>query len=80
MLIGLSQHMQLEETSQANQQVWEANANAIGYSRQPNQPQGDEFFHPLDCQPTIQLGYVMNDSNHKSAISTSIAIYSASLN
>lgn len=53
-----SWYVQLEESSQANQQVWEANANAIAYNRQPNQPQGEEFFHPLECQPTLQIGYV----------------------
>uniref|UniRef100_D6MKF4 Transcription factor n=4 Tax=Lycoris longituba TaxID=272140 RepID=D6MKF4_9ASPA len=48
----------LEETShQTNQQVWEANATAMGYGRQSNQPQGDEFFHPLECQPTLQIGF-----------------------
>ncbi|KAG9155494.1 hypothetical protein Leryth_009922 [Lithospermum erythrorhizon] len=20
-------------------------------------PQGDAFFHPLDCEPTLQIGY-----------------------
>nr|QCT25556.1 SEPALLATA 3 [Allium cepa] len=48
----------LEETNQANQQqVWEANANAMGYARQQNQPQGEDFFHPLECQPTLQMGF-----------------------
>ncbi|XP_020261082.1 agamous-like MADS-box protein AGL9 homolog isoform X2 [Asparagus officinalis] len=47
----------LEESSQANQQqVWE-DANAMGYNRQPNQPHGDQFFHPLECQPTLQIGF-----------------------
>uniref|UniRef100_K9LYZ4 AGL2-like protein 5 n=1 Tax=Iris fulva TaxID=92176 RepID=K9LYZ4_9ASPA len=46
----------LEESNQANQQVWESNANVIGYSRQANQ-QGEEFYHPLDCQPTLQIGF-----------------------
>nr|ABC70707.1 MADS-box transcription factor [Asparagus virgatus] len=51
-------YVQLEETSQTNQrQVWEANANAMGYNRQPSQPQGEEFFHPLECQPTLQIGF-----------------------
>nr|AEX92976.1 MADS box protein 1 [Agave tequilana] len=61
--------VQLEETSQANQQVWEANPNAmVGYSRQPNQPQGDEFFHPLECQPTLQMG-VQPDQNAGPSVS-----------
>ncbi|KAJ6805144.1 agamous-like MADS-box protein AGL9-like protein isoform X2 [Iris pallida] len=46
----------LEESTQAShQQVWESNADAIGYNRQANQ-QGEEFYHPLDCQPTLQIG------------------------
>nr|UZO46489.1 SEPALLATA3-like MADS-box protein [Iris laevigata] len=47
----------LEESNQADQQVWESNANAIAYSRQANQQQGEEFYHPLDCQPTLQIGF-----------------------
>ncbi|KAE8716619.1 Agamous-like MADS-box protein AGL9-like protein [Hibiscus syriacus] len=32
--------------------------DVIGYGRQPtHQPQGDVFFHPLDCEPTLQIGY-----------------------
>ncbi|XP_040943814.1 agamous-like MADS-box protein AGL9 homolog isoform X1 [Gossypium hirsutum] len=34
------------------------NADDVGYGRQPtHQPQGDVFFHPLDCEPTLQIGY-----------------------
>ncbi|CAI0561037.1 unnamed protein product [Linum tenue] len=25
-----------------------------------HQPQGDGFFHPLDCEPTLQIGYAIN--------------------
>nr|ACB69509.1 SEPALLATA3-like MADS-box protein [Crocus sativus] len=46
----------LEESSQAHQQVWESNANAIAYARQANQ-QEEEFYQPLDCQPTLQIGF-----------------------
>ncbi|KAK1258998.1 hypothetical protein QJS04_geneDACA015450 [Acorus gramineus] len=50
-----------EETQQANhQRVWEANAHAqaaAGYGQQPPQQQGNGFFHPLECQPTLQMGY-----------------------
>ncbi|KAM2334231.1 hypothetical protein ACFXTH_011803 [Malus domestica] len=34
------------------------NANADEYGRQQAQvAQGDVFFHPLDCEPTLQIGY-----------------------
>ncbi|KAJ7957537.1 MADS-box transcription factor [Quillaja saponaria] len=32
-------------------------AEDIGYGRQPVLAQGDVFFHPLDCEPTLQIGY-----------------------
>uniref|UniRef100_K9LWQ8 AGL2-like protein 2 n=1 Tax=Iris fulva TaxID=92176 RepID=K9LWQ8_9ASPA len=47
----------LEESNQATQQAWEANANALGYGRQQTHPQGGDFFHPLACQPTLQMGF-----------------------
>lgn len=30
--------------------------NDMGYGRQHAQPQSD-FFHPLDCEPTLHIGY-----------------------
>nr|BAM34478.1 MADS-box transcription factor [Alstroemeria ligtu subsp. ligtu] len=49
----------LEESSHPNQQqVWDHNAHsAAGYAREQAQPQGDGFFHPLECEPTLQIGY-----------------------
>ncbi|KAF5741176.1 sepallata 3 [Tripterygium wilfordii] len=32
-------------------------AEDVAYGRQQSQPQGDGFFHPLDCEPTLQIGY-----------------------
>ncbi|KAF5746423.1 transcription factor MADS3 [Tripterygium wilfordii] len=32
-------------------------AEDVVYGRQQAQPQGDGFFHPLDCEPTLQIGY-----------------------
>ncbi|XP_028771965.1 agamous-like MADS-box protein AGL9 homolog [Neltuma alba] len=32
-------------------------AEEMGYGRQPPQPQDDGFFHPLECEPTLQIGY-----------------------
>ncbi|CAI0627361.1 unnamed protein product [Linum tenue] len=26
-----------------------------------HQPQGDDFFHPLDCEPSLQIGYILTD-------------------
>ncbi|OAY77778.1 Agamous-like MADS-box protein AGL, partial [Ananas comosus] len=48
----------LEESNQASQQqVWDPNAHAVGYGRQAAQPQGDGFFQPIECEPTLQIGY-----------------------
>lgn len=33
-------------------------AEDVGFSRQQAQPQGYGFFHPLECEPTLQMGYV----------------------
>ncbi|XP_034217392.1 agamous-like MADS-box protein MADS4 isoform X2 [Prunus dulcis] len=33
------------------------NPNADEYGRQQTQAHGDGFFHPLDCEPTLQIGY-----------------------
>ncbi|PON54966.1 MADS-box transcription factor [Trema orientale] len=32
-------------------------ADDVGYGRQPPQPQGDVFYHPLELEPTLQIGY-----------------------
>ncbi|XP_050208169.1 agamous-like MADS-box protein MADS4 isoform X2 [Mercurialis annua] len=32
-------------------------AQEVEYGRQAAQSQGDGFFHPLDCEPTLQIGY-----------------------
>ncbi|KAL1533041.1 Fructose-1,6-bisphosphatase isozyme 2 [Salvia divinorum] len=38
--------------------TWNQNAHDVGYGRQPlHQPQADGFFHPLECEPTLQIGY-----------------------
>ncbi|PIM98502.1 MADS box transcription factor [Handroanthus impetiginosus] len=46
----------LMEGSQISLQ-WNPNAQDVGYGRQPAQPQPDGFFHPLDCEPTLHIGY-----------------------
>lgn len=33
------------------------NGNDMGYGRQPAQPHGDAFFHQLQCEPTLHIGY-----------------------
>uniref|UniRef100_A0AAU7LJE9 MADS47 n=1 Tax=Hippophae rhamnoides TaxID=193516 RepID=A0AAU7LJE9_9ROSA len=33
------------------------NADEMGYGRQTAHPQDDGFFHPLECEPTLQIGY-----------------------
>ncbi|KAJ6961837.1 hypothetical protein NC652_000710 [Populus alba x Populus x berolinensis] len=32
-------------------------AEDVEYARQQAQPQGDGFFHALECEPTLQIGY-----------------------
>ncbi|KAL2453613.1 Developmental protein SEPALLATA 3, partial [Abeliophyllum distichum] len=37
---------------------WHQDAQDVGYGREPpHQPQPDGFFHPLECEPTLQIGY-----------------------
>ncbi|KAJ7945570.1 MADS-box transcription factor [Quillaja saponaria] len=47
----------LVEGYQLNSLQLNLSAEDIGYGRQPAQAQGDAFFHPLDCEPTLQIGY-----------------------
>ncbi|TYH25095.1 hypothetical protein ES288_A03G141800v1 [Gossypium darwinii] len=50
--------LQLMEGYQVHSLQLNPNADDVGYGRQPtHQPQGDVFFHPLDCEPTLQIGY-----------------------
>ncbi|KAF3680699.1 Agamous-like MADS-box protein AGL9 -like protein, partial [Capsicum annuum] len=46
----------LMEGSQLNLQ-WQPNAQDVDYGRQTTQTHGDGFFHPLECEPTLQIGY-----------------------
>lgn len=46
------------EENQVNELQWNPNDHDMPYSHQPAQPQADAFFHPLDCGPTLQIGYV----------------------
>ncbi|KMT07430.1 hypothetical protein BVRB_6g150520 isoform B [Beta vulgaris subsp. vulgaris] len=54
----------LIEANQASSLQW--NVHDIGYDRQPAQPHDDSFFHPLDCEPTLQMGY-QNDAVNAAA-------------
>ncbi|XP_057542053.1 agamous-like MADS-box protein MADS4 isoform X2 [Amaranthus tricolor] len=45
----------LIEASQANSLQW--NMQDVGYDRQPAPPHDDAFFHPLECEPTLHIGY-----------------------
>ncbi|CAL9117911.1 unnamed protein product [Musa textilis] len=48
----------LEESSEADkQQLWDPNTHDVAYGRQQPQPQGDGFFQPIECEPTLQIGY-----------------------
>ncbi|KAM7484048.1 hypothetical protein LguiA_000057 [Lonicera macranthoides] len=55
----------LMEGNQASSFQWNLNAQDYmgAYDREPAaaQPQADAFFHPLDCEPTLQIGYQQSD-------------------
>ncbi|KAL4192382.1 hypothetical protein AMTRI_Chr06g171670 [Amborella trichopoda] len=36
---------------------WDSTDHQMEYNRQPAQAQADNFFHPLECDPTLQIGY-----------------------
>ena len=47
------------EGYQINSLQLNLSAEDVGFARQQAQPQGDHgFFHPLECEPTLQMGYV----------------------
>ncbi|XP_074561043.1 agamous-like MADS-box protein MADS4, partial [Curcuma longa] len=51
----------LDESTQANQQLWDPSADGIPYGRPQFQPQGDGFFQPIvqqiESESTLQIGY-----------------------
>ncbi|XWS34537.1 hypothetical protein CRYUN_Cryun21dG0047100 [Craigia yunnanensis] len=48
----------LMEGYQVNSLQLNPNPEDVGYGQQPtHHPQGDGFFHPLECEPTLQIGY-----------------------
>ncbi|XWS22792.1 hypothetical protein CRYUN_Cryun29cG0066500 [Craigia yunnanensis] len=48
----------LMEGYQVNSLQLNPNPEDVGYGGQPtHQPQGDGFYHPLECEPTLQIGY-----------------------
>ncbi|KAL7171799.1 hypothetical protein ACSBR2_036461 [Camellia fascicularis] len=64
----------LVEGNQVISLQWNPSAQDVGYSRQQAQPQGDVFFHPLDCEPTLQIGY-QNDPITVAAAGPSVNNY-----
>ncbi|OVA09570.1 Transcription factor [Macleaya cordata] len=53
-----SMRRRLEEGTQASQQQWEQSMHAAaGYGRQHAHQPGEGFFHPIECEPTLQIGY-----------------------
>ncbi|XP_021997162.1 agamous-like MADS-box protein MADS4 isoform X2 [Helianthus annuus] len=53
-------YLQLMEGHQVSTLHWHPHAQLeIGYDRQhePQHQTGEAFFHPLDCGPTLQMGY-----------------------
>ncbi|KAK8567583.1 hypothetical protein V6N13_105541 [Hibiscus sabdariffa] len=49
----------LIETYQINSLQLNPNAEDVGYGRHPahHHPQDDGFYHPLECEPTLHIGY-----------------------
>lgn len=47
------------EGYQINQLQLNPSAEDMGYGRHPGQTQGDALFHPLECEPTLQIGYLI---------------------
>ncbi|KAL9406899.1 hypothetical protein Peur_003871 [Populus x canadensis] len=47
----------LMEGYQLNSLQLNPSAEDVEYARQQAQPQGDGFFHALECEPTLQIGY-----------------------
>lgn len=56
--------LQLMEGYQVNTLQLNPSAEDCGYGLKPAQPQGDPFFHPLDCEPTLQIGYAPISASH----------------
>ncbi|CAO2828971.1 unnamed protein product [Amaranthus hypochondriacus] len=52
---NMNLRQRLIEASQANSLQW--NMHDVGYDRQPAQTHEDAFFHPLECEPTLHIGY-----------------------
>ncbi|GMH15110.1 hypothetical protein Nepgr_016951 [Nepenthes gracilis] len=45
------------EVNQVTSMQWNPNVHDVGYGQQQAQSQGDGFFHPLECEPTLQIGF-----------------------
>ncbi|KAK2636817.1 hypothetical protein Ddye_031609 [Dipteronia dyeriana] len=68
--------LQLMEGYQVSSLQLNPSAEDVGYGRQPPQPHGDSFFHQLDCEPTLQIGYQPDQiAVHGSAAGPSVNNY-----
>ncbi|XP_073099046.1 agamous-like MADS-box protein AGL9 homolog isoform X1 [Elaeis guineensis] len=66
----------LEESNQAGQQqVWDPTAHAVGYGRQPPQPQSDGFYQQIDGEPTLQIRYPPEQITIAAAPGSSVSTY-----
>ncbi|KAL5171245.1 MADS-box transcription factor 1 [Glycine soja] len=57
MLDQLSDLQRKLEEFQINPLQLNPSAEEMGHGRYPGQPQGHALFQPLDCEPTLQIGY-----------------------
>ncbi|OIW18029.1 hypothetical protein TanjilG_07613 [Lupinus angustifolius] len=60
MLDQLSDLQRKLEGYQINQLQMNPSVEDMGYGRHPcHQDQGDHLFHQMECEPTLQIGYVL---------------------
>nr|XP_023888920.1 developmental protein SEPALLATA 1-like [Quercus suber] len=57
--------IKLDEISSRNnlRQSWEGGEQSLSYG--PQNAQSQRFFQPLDCNPTLQIGYNASDSDQQ---------------
>lgn len=65
---------QLEESGQATGQVWDSSSNVLEYGRQQAHSQGADFFHALELQPTLQIGFVPIQNYSRSTLISSTVL------
>ncbi|KAJ0972517.1 hypothetical protein J5N97_020476 [Dioscorea zingiberensis] len=66
----------LDESNQANQQqVWESDAHTVGFVRSAQPQAAEGFFNPLDCEPTLHIGYHPDQMPNTTTPGPSVSTY-----